>query len=205
MLKVWGRVNSSNVQKVMWCIGELGLPHQRLEAGREFGVVGEPHYRAMNPNGKIPTIQDDGLTLWESNAICRHLARKAGRLMPPALADQARVDMWMDWQQTELGLAFGPVFIGLVRTPESERNHAFIEERKKASIAAMSILDSELEKRLYVVGNTFTVADIPFAVTAYRYFQLIPESPKLGHLERWYGDISQRPAFRQHVSDIPLT
>lgn len=205
MLKVWGRANSSNVQKVMWCIGELGLTHERRDAGREFGVVGEAHYRAMNPNGKVPTIEDEGLVLWESNAICRHLARKAGRLIPTALADQARVDMWMDWQQTEAMPALSPVFWGLVRTPPAERNAAAIEAGKKASIAAMTMLDTALGDHLYVVGNTFTVADIPLGVVAFRYFALVPEGPKLANLARWYAEISQRPAFRAHVSDIPLT
>lgn len=205
MLKIWGRSNSSNVQKVMWCIGELGLAHERIDAGRQFGVVGEPHYRAMNPNGKIPTVEDDGLVLWESNAICRHLARKHGRLMPAALADRARVDMWMDWQQTELGQGVGPVFLGLVRTAPQDRDNAAIDRARQAAIAAMAILDAELGRHLYVVGNTFTVADIPIAILTLRYKALIPESPAYAHVDRWYAGIAARPAFRQHVSDIPLT
>lgn len=205
MLKVWGRNNSSNVQKVMWCIGELGIAHERVEAGRQFGVVDEPHYRAMNPNGKIPTVEDDGVILWESNAICRHLARKHGRLMPTALADQARVDMWMDWQQTELGAAVGPVFIGLVRTDPDRRNMAAIDAAKMSAIAAMKLLDARLGDHLYVVGNTFSVADIPIGIMALRYKALIPESPVYANLDRWYAAIGERPAFRAHVSDIPLT
>ena len=205
MLKVWGRTNSSNVQKVMWCIGEMGLAHERVDAGRQFGIVDEPRYRAMNPNGRIPTVEDDGVVLWESNAICRHLARKHGKLMPMAVADQARVDMWMDWQQTELGPVFGPVFIGLVRTEPEKRDMAAIEANKKASVAVMSILDCELGKHSHVVGNTFSVADIPFGVFAFRYYALIPEAPKLANLDRWYGLIKDRPAFRQHVADVPMT
>ncbi|MBL8570521.1 MAG: glutathione S-transferase family protein [Phreatobacter sp.] len=205
MLKVWGRNNSSNVQKVMWCIGELGVPHERVEAGRQFGIVDEPHYRAMNPNGKIPTAEDDGAILWESNAICRHLARKHGRLMPTALADQARVDMWMDWQQTELGAAVGPVFLGLVRTDPDKRNMAAIDAAKMSAIAAMKVLDAHLAGHLYVVGNTFSVADIPMGVMAFRYKALVPESPAYANLDRWYAAIGERPAFRAHVSGIPLT
>jgi glutathione S-transferase len=205
MLKVWGRNNSSNVQKVMWCIGELGIAHERVDAGRQFGIVNEPAYKAMNPNSKIPTVEDQGVVLWESNAICRHLARKHGRLMPAALADQARVDMWMDWQQTELGQGVGPVFIGLVRTAPEKRDMAAIDAAKMASIAAMQILDAELSQHLFVVGNTFTVADIPIGIMAFRYKALIPESPAYAHVDRWYAAISERPAFRAHVSGIPLT
>jgi len=205
MLKVWGRNNSSNVQKVMWCIGELGVAHERVDAGRQFGIVSEPAYRAKNPNAKIPTVEDGGVVLWESNAICRHLARKHGRLMPASLADQARVDMWMDWQQTELGQGVGPVFIGLVRTPADQRDNAAIDRAKQAAIAAMGILDAELGRHLFVVGNTFTVADIPIGIMAFRYKALIPESPAYAHVDRWYQAISARPAFAEHVSSIPLT
>lgn len=205
MLKVWGRNNSSNVQKVMWCVGELGIPHERVDAGRQFGIVDGPEYRAMNPNGKIPTIEDQGVVLWESNAICRHLARRHGRLMPSSLADQARVDMWMDWQQTELGMGVGPVFIGLIRTEPEKRNMAAIDAAKMSAIASMKMLDDELGRHLYVVGNTFTVADIPIGVMAFRYKALIPESPTYANVDRWYAALLERPDFRQHVTDIPLT
>lgn len=205
MLKIWGRVNSSNVQKVMWCVGELGLAHERIDAGREFGVVNDASYRAMNPNGRVPTIEDQGLVLFESNAICRYLARKHGRLMPAALADQARVDMWMDWQQTEAAPAITPVFWGLVRTPADKRDPAAIEEGIKKSIAAMEILDAELGRHSHVVGNTFSVADIPLGGVAFRFFSLVDKRPKLANLERWYAALEQRPAFCQHVSGVPLT
>ncbi len=205
MLKVWGRNNSSNVQKVMWGIAEMGIPHERIDAGRQFGVVNEPAYRAKNPNGLVPTIEDEGVILWESNAILRHLARKHGKLMPAALADQARVDMWMDWQQTVLGQGVGPVFIGLVRTPADQRDMAGIEKAKQAAIAAVGTLDAELEKHLFVVGNTFTVADIPIGIMLFRYKTLIPEAPARANVDRWYAAMQARPAFRQHVTDIPLT
>lgn len=205
MLKVWGRKNSSNVQKVMWCIGELGLEHERIDAGRQFGVVNEPAYKAKNPNAKVPTVEDEGVVLWESNAICRHLARKHGRLMPRAAADQARVDMWMDWQQTELGQGVGPVFIGMVRTPPEQRDMAAINKAKQASIASMAILDAELGNHLFVVGNTFTVADIPMGIMVFRYKELIPESPAYAHVDRWYQSMLDRPAFVTHVTSIPLT
>jgi glutathione S-transferase len=205
MLKIWGRNNSSNVQKVMWCVGELGVAHERVDAGRQFGVVNEPPYRAKNPNGRVPTIEDEGVILWESNAICRHLSRKHGRLIPAALADQARVDMWMDWQQTEAMPALSPVFWGLIRTEPEKRDHAAIEAGRKNSIAAMQILDAELGKHIYVVGNTFSVADIPLGVVAYRYYALVKDAPKLANLDRWYALILERPAFRTHVADIPIT
>ena len=84
MLKLWGRVNSINVQKVLWALEELKVPYERTDAGMAFGVVNEPFYKKMNPNSRVPTIDDDGFVLWESNAIVRYLAAKhgAGSLYP---------------------------------------------------------------------------------------------------------------------------
>src|SRR5829696_9275573 len=124
MLTLWGRVNSINVQKVHWCLKELGLAYDRIEAGREFGVVDTPEYRRMNPNGLVPTIEDDGFVLWESNVIVRYLAARhgAGRLYPDDLRVRFDAERWMDWQATTLWPALRPVFIGLVRTPVAERD-----------------------------------------------------------------------------------
>lgn len=205
MLKIWGRNNSSNVQKVMWAVGEMGLAHERIDAGGAFGMVQDAAYKAMNPNSRIPTIDDDGLVLFESNAILRHLARKYKKLMPTAMADQARVDMWMDWQQTEIGPAFSPVFWGLVRTPEDKRDHAAIKAAKELSVTRWAILEAELGKHLQVVGNTFSVADIPLGIFTYRFRALIPERPAMPNLDRWYAGLMERPAFREHVADIPIT
>lgn len=205
MLKIWGRNNSSNVQKVMWAVGELALPHQRVDAGGAFGLVKEEPYLTINPNGLIPTVEDEGVILWESNAIVRHLARKHRKLMPPALADKARVDMWMDWQQTVLSPAFSPVFWGLVRTPPEKRDLAVLDAARANSITKWTTIDAELGRHLFIVGNTFTVADIPIGVFTYRFRSLIPDRPALPNVERWYGELMKRPAFREHVADIPIT
>jgi glutathione S-transferase len=76
MLRVWGRVNSVNVRKVLWCVEELGVPYERIDAGMEHGVVGSPECQRMNPNARVPTIDDDGFALWQSNAIARYLSLK---------------------------------------------------------------------------------------------------------------------------------
>jgi glutathione S-transferase len=100
MLRIWGRLSSINVQKVVWCADELGLPYERTEAGGSFGVVGTPEYLAMNPNGLVPVIDDGGFVLWESNAIVRYLAARHGDgwLWPTDLQLRAEADRWMDWQ-----------------------------------------------------------------------------------------------------------
>jgi len=207
VIKIWGRNTSANVQKVMWAIGEIGLPHQRIDIGGPFGGNREPAYLAKNPNGLVPTLEEeDGFVLWESNAIVRYLAAKhrAGVLEPADAHARARANAWMDWQLSVAAPAISDAFMGLVRTPPEKRNHAAIEESKKRTTAAMTILDGELANGPYVGGEAFTYGDIPVAVMAYRYRALVPERPTLPHLERWYAAIAARPAFKDQVAAIPL-
>jgi glutathione S-transferase len=206
MIKIWGRNTSVNVQKVMWAVGELGLPHERIDVGGAFGKNREPAYLAMNPNGLVPTLEDGDFLLWESNSIVRYLAAKygVGTLEPKDLQARARASSWMDWQLTVAAPALTPVFWGLIRTPPEKRDHAAIEAGKVKSMAAMKILDAQLAKSAYVAGDTLSMGDIPVALMAYRFRRLVPERPGLDNLERWFGAIEQRPAFKEHVLAIPF-
>jgi glutathione S-transferase len=190
MIKIWGRNTSVNVQKVMWAVGELELPHERIDVGGAFGKNKEPAYLAMNPNGLVPTLEEDGFLLWESNAIVRYLAAKygAGKLEPADPRSRARASSWMDWQLTVAHPPLTPVF----------------EAGKVKCIAAMTILDAQLAKTAFVAGDTLSMGDIPVALMAYRFRRLVPERPALDHLERWFAAIEQRPAFKQHVLAIPF-
>jgi len=206
MIKIWGRNTSVNVQKVMWAVGELDLAHERIDVGGSFGKNNEPAYLAMNPNGLVPTLQDDSFVLWESNSIVRYLAAKygAGTLEPADLRSRARASSWMDWQLTVAGPALTPVFWGLVRTPPEKRDHAAIESGKIKTIAAMKVLDAQLATTAFIAGDALSMGDIPVALMAYRFRRLVPERPQLDHLERWFTAIEQRPAFKQHVLAIPF-
>jgi glutathione S-transferase len=206
MIKIWGRNTSVNVQKVMWAVGELDLAHERIDVGGSFGKNNEPAYLAMNPNGLVPTLQDDGFVLWESNSIVRYLAAKhsAGKLEPADLRSRARASSWMDWQLTVAAPALTPVFWGLVRTPPEKRDHAAIESGKIKTIAAMKVLDAQLAATAFIAGDALSMGDIPVALMAYRFRRLVPERPQLDHLERWFTTIEQRPAFKQHVLAIPF-
>ena len=206
MIKIWGRNTSVNVQKVMWAVGELDLAHERIDVGGSFGKNNEPAYLAMNPNGLVPTLQDDGFVLWESNSIVRYLAAKhsAGKLEPADLRSRARASSWMDWQLTVAGPALTPVFWGLVRTPPEKRDHAAIESGKIKTLAAMKVLDAQLAATAFIAGDALSMGDIPVALMAYRFRRLVPERPQLDHLERWFTTIEQRPAFKQHVLAIPF-
>ncbi|MGB6536521.1 MAG: glutathione S-transferase family protein [Xanthobacteraceae bacterium] len=208
MIKIWGRKTSSNVQKVMWAVGEIGLPHERIDVGGSFGKNREAAYLAMNPNGLVPTLEEeDGFLLWESNSIVRYLAAKhrAGALEPADLRERAHASQWMDWQLAVAGPAIHGCFWGLIRTPPEKRNHAAIEESKKNTTAAIAMMDTQLGKTRYLAGDAFSYGDIPVGIIAYRYRQLVPDRPPFANFERWYAAISARDAFKNHISAVPLT
>ena len=208
MIKVWGRNTSSNVQKVMWAIAEIGLPYERIDVGGAFGKNREAEYLAMNPNGLVPTLEEeDGFILWESNSIVRYLAakHKATVLEGADLKTRALASKWMDWQLSVCGPALTPVFWGLIRTPPEKRDHAAIEDGKKKSTVAFGMMDEQLGKTAYLGGDAFTYGDIPVGIMAYRYRQLVPDRPPLRNFERWYAAISSRQAFKDQVGSVPLS
>jgi glutathione S-transferase len=201
MLKVWGRRSSANVQKVMWLVGELQIAHEHVPAGGPYGVVNEPSFRAMNPNGLVPVIEDDGLIMWESNAILRYLAATYGKdkLWSADARERAPVDQWIDWA----GTTFQPEMIGLFvsywRTPENQRNLNVIRNFQQRSEKSLRMLDVELGKRAYIAGETFTLADVASGVHLYRYYTMGTAFPKLSNVEAWYKRLEDRAAYREHV------
>jgi len=208
MLKMWGRNTSSNVQKAMWAVGELKLPCERIDVGGAFGRTKEPFYLAMNPNSLVPTLEeDDGFTLWESNSVVRYLAGKfgAGTLEPADAKVRAKAHQWMDWQLSVIGPAITPVFWGLIRTPPEKRDQAALDAGKTKTTAAAQIMDAQLGKTRFMAGDDFSYGDIPVGVMIRRYMELVPERPALPNLERWFGEIGSRAAFKEHCGGIPLT
>jgi glutathione S-transferase len=206
MLNVWGRNNSVNVQKVLWCCDEMGLAYERIDAGGAFGVVNTPQYRALNPNGLVPTIEDGAFVLWESNAIVRYLSAKhgAGKLWPEDLKVRAEADMWMDWQNTTFWPTFRPLFWNLVRTPVDQRDEKAMQESHAGTVEILGYLDAHLKHRDYIAGDALTMGDIPIGCGIWRWFGLEIERPELPNLQRWFGLLRQRPAY-QSVVLLPLT
>ena len=208
MLKIWGRKTSSNVQKAMWGIGEMKLPHERIDVGGSFGRTKEPFYLAMNPNSLVPTLEEeDGYTLWESNSIVRYLAAKhQARVIEPAdLRIRANAHKWMDWQLSVVAPAIHGLFWGLIRTPPEKRDLADIQNSKERTTRAMGMLDGQLAKTKYVAGDEFSYGDIPVGVMTYRFVNLVPDRPSMPNLDRWYAAISSRQAFKDHVGTVSLT
>jgi glutathione S-transferase len=206
VLRIWGRKNSINVQKVLWCCDELGVQYERVDAGGAFGLTRDPAYLALNPNGLVPTISDDGFVLWESNTIVRYLAAKhgAGTLWPENLRERASAERWMDWQLGTLWARMRPVFIGLIRTPPEERDPDSIETFRKKTVDAWNVLEAHMAERDYVLGDAFTMADIPLGVSIYRWFQIDIERPPTPNLQSWYEHLRGRPFFRANVM-LPLS
>ena len=206
MLKIWGRATSANVTKPLWICDEMGVPYEHEEVGGAFGRTKDPEYLAMNPNSRVPTIDDDGFVLWESNAIVRYLASKHGKgtMAPSDPRDYADADRWMDWQQTTVLPVMTPIFWGLVRTPEAERRPDVIEAARKEGISVWGILDARLQGRDYVMGDRLTMADIPLGPQCHRWMTLIADRPAMPSLEAWYQRLLARPAFKKWGGVLPL-
>ncbi len=201
MLEIWGRKNSGNVITVMWAVGELGLEYKRHNVGGSFGGINTPEYLAKNPNGRVPTITDNGMTLWESNAIVRYLSSTYGEgtLCPDDFHLRAIADQWMDWMKSTVHPALFPVFWGMIRSPENERDQSAIDKSVVATGKVLMILDQHLERSDYVAGDTLTMGDIPLGANLYRYFNLDIDRPSLPNVEAWYDRLCQRPAFQEYA------
>lgn len=206
MLTVWGRTNSINVQKVLWCCEELAIPYRRIDAGANFGMNKTASYLALNPNGLVPLIEDDGFYLWESNVIVRYLSTKhgGGLLCPTDIRARFDGERWMDWQATVLWPVLRTVFLTLVRTPEPERNLTALKDAQDQCAQAMTILNAQLAGRTFVGGDRFSMADIPAGVSAHRWYALIMSRPELPHLRRWYDLLATRAPFQKAVM-LPLS
>jgi len=201
MLTVLGRDNSSNVQKVTWCLGELGVPYRREDVGGAFGRNRDAGYLAMNPNGLIPTVVDEGRVLWESNTILRYLAASydTGALWEPDPGRRADGEKWMDWQLTVLAPCMSPLFKQHVRVPPQQRDQALIARSLEQATRAFAMLNGALARSPWLGGERFTVADIPCGVLAYRWMNLPIERPALPALADWYARLAERAAYRHQV------
>lgn len=202
MLKIWGRASSVNVQKPMWAIAELGLPCERIDAGGAFGKLDTPEFARLNPNRRIPVLDDDGFILWESNAIVRYLADTYGRgtLAPEGRLSFARADQWSDWALTTLyNDLIVTCFVGMVLKSKADRDSAAIAAAAKRIGANLAILDAQLEGKQFILGDQLTIADILIGVYMYRYFNIDIERPRNVNVLAWYQRLTARPAYQQHV------
>ena len=203
MRRVLGRATSSNVMKVVWLLEELGIEYRREDFGGAFGGTATPEYRAMNPNGIVPTLVEDDFVLWESNAILRYLAsgHAAGTRWCPADPHQrARIDQWMDWQQTVLGPPMAAVFWGMIRTAPDKRDQAAIAAAAAKLEGIYGIIEAQLGRHAFVAGPDLSPADVAISPHVHRWFNFEMERPAMPALRAWYDRLLTRPAFAKHVA-----
>jgi glutathione S-transferase len=203
-LKIWGRANSVNVQKVLWCLRELDLTYERIDAGMAFGRNTEPDYLAMNPNGRVPTMVDGDFVLWESNSVMRYLVMAYGKgspIYPQDAKRRAAVDRWLDWTLSTMQPVDRPVFWALVRTPVEKRDMAAIQKDVDAEAVQWRIVDAQVATRRFIEGDDFTLADIALGAYARRWFGVEgARKPQLENLQRWFAQFAARPGFQQFIA-----
>jgi glutathione S-transferase len=206
MIKVWGRRDGSNVIKAMWCIGELGLAHERIDWGGKFGGNDDPAYLAKNPNGRLPTIEEeDGWCVWESGAVIRSLSAKhdMGGLYPADPRARADADRWMDWSSLNLA-PFNQVYLDYhFRLSPEERDIEKVKAAVKATTPRMDVLNAHLATRQFVGGDRLTIGDIPAGALTHRWMTWTPKDlrPSHPHVEAWYARLCERPAYQKHVME----
>jgi glutathione S-transferase len=205
-MKIWGRANSINVMKVLWCADECGLKYERENVGMQFGGNDQKWYLDMNPNGVVPTIDDGGRIVWESNSCVRYLSARYGQgtLWPNDPGERSEADRWMDWQLSTISEAMRIVFWGLIRTPPEKRDMAAIAKATADAGKLWGRLNQKLEGRKYVAGDAFTMGDIPVGCFVHRWYALPIERPELKNVKAWYERLTNRPAYKKNVM-APLT
>jgi glutathione S-transferase len=205
-VRVWGRTSSSNVKKVLWLADEMGLAVERIDAGGKFGVVDTPAYKKLNPNSRVPTLEDGDFVLWESNSIMRYLANQYGgeAFYPAGHAARANIDRWLDWQLAMLNPVEGPVFLGTIRTPPEKHDRAALAAGVEKLAKQWAIVEAHLASRPYIAGDTFSIADIALAIFAHRFLRNpFITVPPLPNISAWHGRLRPRQGFKTHV-DVPL-
>jgi glutathione S-transferase len=202
MIKIWGRKDGSNVVKAMWAVGELGLEHERIDWGGKFGGNDDPEYRAKNPNGRLPTLEEeDGFILWESGPVVRYLCAKhsMGNLCPDTLKGRAEAEKWMDWSSLNLANFNGVFLDQFFRAPKDERDPAKVDAAIEAASKMYDILENQLADRPYLCGDKFTMADIPAGSLTYRWMTWPDSIPSHPNVKAWYDRLAARPAYQKHV------
>ena len=207
MIKLWGRNTSSNVMKVIWLLEELGIAYDRIDVGGSFGGTGTAEYRAMQPLGLVPAIEDGDFQLFESNTILRYICNAHAPATPFYPAEpraRARVEAWMDFQQTAINRPMSTVFLGLVRTAPEQRDMAAIAAAARDAAGHWAILDSRLARQACIASDDFSLADIALGIYVHRWFVMdVPGRPEAPHLRAWYQRLLARPAYARHIALPP--
>ncbi len=192
-LRIYG-IARTRAFRALWMAEELGLDYRHVPI--EIGPAGarKPEYLAINPNGRLPAIEDDGFTLWESLAITLYLAKKHGQLYPTTLEGEARAWQWSLWAVQEVDRGVNIWSLHAVRLPPQERDSQRRAEALKVLEAPFKVLEGALAGRPYLLGEEFTVADLNVAAVISRAIDMdLSATPRLA---RWLERCLERPAAR---------
>jgi len=202
VIRLLGRQTSGNVQKVMFCLEELGVAYVREDYGRQFGNTLTDAYRKLNPTAKVPTLVDGDVAIWESHAILRYLAALHGPVLTGATpAERSEVERWMDWLLGALNTPYVAVFKD-AKKPAGERATDFAAQSADL-LAQLKILDQHLAGRAWLALDRFTIADIALGPIVKRCLEFPIERPAAPALERWQAAIAARPAFAVATGAVP--
>ena len=203
-LRILGRANSFNVRKILWVCDEIGIPYVREDFGRGFAATNTPEFLRLNPTGQVPVLIDGDRVMRESNAIVRYLAAKhhAVELYPDDPAGRQAIEQWMDWVAYDVTHALRGAFLG-GQLGEAPYNHPwYVEQGQKELIRVIGILNQHLQDHgPYVMGDRFTIADIPMGLVVNRWFSITHPGlvrPDYPAVSAYYELMSERPAFRRH-------
>lgn len=202
MLTIYGRTTSSNTQAVMWLVAELGIDFIRHDVGGEFGGNREPQFLEKNPMGRVPVIEDEHVTLFESQAILRYLAamHRAADLWPERPALRAPIDQWMEWAKVNVApVLIYKVFWQLVRTNKADRDLKRLSEGIEELRTLMPIAEAQIKRHGWLAGPEMSLADISFGTQLFRYFKVPFDQPDLPALRAYYDRLCTRPAYAEHV------
>jgi len=198
-LRIYG-IARTRAFRALWAAEELGLDYEHLPI--EIGDAGarSPEFLAINPNGRLPFIVDGGFTLFESLAITLYLAKKhaTGTLYPATLEGEAKAWQWSFWAIGEVDRGVNIWSLHAVRLPPAERNAALREEALNVIAAPFRVLDAAVSKSPYLLGETFTVADLNVAAVISRAIDM--DLAAVPHLKAWLTRCLERPAARRALA-----
>jgi glutathione S-transferase len=201
MITVWGRRSSINVQKVLWALAETGVEFERITVGGSFKGNDTPEFKKLNPMGLIPVMRDGNIVFFESNAILRYIARRYGKatLQPRWHRAHALAEQWVEWTTTTLAVPVGTIFWNRVRIPAGQANEAAVKEAERTAAGYFRLANRILGRKPFVAGGKFSYGDIPPGALYWRYQNLQVDRPSLPNLDRWFGELKERSAYRQWI------
>jgi glutathione S-transferase len=202
VIRLLGRQTSGNVQKVIFCLEELGIPYIREDYGRQFGNTLTGEYRKLNPNAKVPTLIDGDLVIWESHTILRYLAAVHGpTLTGTTPAECTMVERWMDWLLAALNTPYVAVFKDAKKA--SAERAPDLAAQCVDLVAQLKILDGHIAGRNWFALDRLTIADIALGTIVKRCLEFPIERPACSELKRWQAAIDDRPAFAVAIGAKP--